>query len=243
MPTLLAIHSYPKARDTVWQHWPFYKSTGWRILGVDCVNGHHPWPENNPSVGIAYDRYWDKTDNLVRKLIGTFEFVLNEPSMAEITDICIIEHDAIFIRHPPRHPGGLMATLSGHWDQRTGVVTGCPQTRSYPFYHTPWWADRETAQIIVNRGHEMIANRDTAMGAPDFFIGMLATKHGLKFTPANTWSVNSGDFESRKDSLPDAIRRGVFYIHGLKTMDQLKWVMQQVKLCDEEKAKSTTAWQ
>lgn len=217
MKTLLIIHSYKGAENQVKWSWPHYLVPGWDILGVTPYNSVHSWPDKTPSVGIAAEGYTG-THGPVDRLVGTFEHVL-KPEFSQYSDFCIIEYDGVFLRKPPSHPGGLHTHLSG------GGIQGYKAPR---FFHTPWWADRPAAQRIVEEGKKLIANNEYENGSPDFFLALAMERGNIQWTQSKTWSVNGGNFWDRRDQAAEPIKQGIWYLHGIRTREDLDWILHRV---------------
>jgi hypothetical protein len=215
MKTLLVIHSYAGAAAQVNWTWPHYLTPGWGILGVTPEDASHPWPPGVRSTTIARNGYVVATNELVKRLVGTFEYVL-QPEFSEYSDFCVIEYDGFFLRVPPPHPGGFCSHLAG------GGIVGFKATK---FFHTPWWADRAMAQIIVEEGKKMMAEGEWEKGAPDFFLGLLCDRRQIVWGHTNTWSVNGGNFAHRKEHAIQPIKNGIWYLHGIRTKAELDWCL------------------
>lgn len=221
MNTLLCIHSYPAAKERVFRHWPYYLIPKWPIIGIDCEDGEHEWPHGTPHIGIAKNRNLDGTENLCVKLVQTFQLALE----TSFQTICVIEHDSVFLKEPQKHPGGLVTLLAGGYTG-TGEKPKWANCKTCRFFHTPWWADRDTAQVIVECGNRLLGQGEWENGSPDVFISRIIDETGLKWTQANTWSCNSLN-ELNKPGCSTAIRGGAWYVHGIKTPEDLEWVLSQ----------------
>jgi hypothetical protein len=128
----------------------------------------------------------------------------------------MIEYDSVFLKKPPEHPGGLHTRLAG------GPLGG--KFKAQRFYHTPWWADREAAAIIVEEGNNLIIEEEYENGSPDVFLGLIADRRpDLKISESHTWSCNGNDFQNRKEHAARAIDEGAWYLHGIRTREELDW--------------------
>ena len=213
--SLVGIFSYAGANATVGRHWPYFRKAGVPLWGIGRINTSCLWPDGvfNP-VNIGEDTYVCG-DNLCKRLIIACEHFLMLPWMQQFNDVCLIEYDSIFTRALPEHPGGLATCIAG------GNSPGFKGTR---FFHTPWWVDRPTAALIVAEGRLMLAEGDIEHGFPDRFLGRLVDRCPMHITETNTFSVNTIDNPAYVEAAREAIRRGSFMVHGIKTADQLKAV-------------------
>ena len=224
--TLLAIQSYPAAWDRVQMLWATYAITGWPILGFDCEDGRHPWPAGVPHMAIGQARPWPMPgvakqpydDNLCRKFIRTMRAVFYDPRFSDVTDMCIVEADGLFLQRPPAHPGGFVAHFCGYcppeWKSGDGM-----------FCHCPWWMDRETAKVLIRVGDKMIAEKNIGNGSPDVFVGKLIKEAEVKFTASRTWSCNGGGLHNPDSNMAaalKAVKEGVWFVHGLRTKEEME---------------------
>lgn len=224
--TLVVIQSYGKARDTVHRHWEFYKKAGCDILGVNTKEKPHDWPENCPTVDIGEDHYLNGTDFLCRRLLETIAYVLREKKFEHYTHFMFVEHDAVFIRKLPEEKPGLVTPYPGFCPKEWGL-------NSLWFIHTPYWADRATCQRIVETGYELLSEGIFDKGNPDSFIGSIIARADLPwehFPKFKTFSVNSGSLSEDpmkgplRVSIRQHIKEGCFYVHGLKTPEELDFI-------------------
>lgn len=216
LKTLLLIHSCERANETVKRHWRFYENANCDIMGVGREDSHCWWPEGIASVDIGRDAKMDG-DNLCRRLVDTFRFCLENLKNSPYTDFCIIEYDTLFFKPLPIHPGGLVATLAGH------AIPGFLAKR---FYHTPWWADIETADTIVKEGDRMIRLGLTEKGTPDFFLGLLCERTGIEPITIPFYSRNTIEWGTQMEEARQHMRDGVFGLHGIKHENQLTALLQ-----------------
>lgn len=222
--TLLVIHSYRGANEMVKLLWPYYKVSGCDMLGVGRTNAKCEWPEPICNVDIGEDpfRPWceHKSDNLPRRLIDTLDVCLKQ--YPQYSDYCIIEWDSIFVKPLPIHTGGLVSVPCGidnAWKQQ-GFKTDIA-------FLGPWWFDHETAEKCIPVARELIYHGDIEQGTPDFFIGLVALKAKVKYSSIPVCFYNTVDHPRFiADARNHYKSKDIYYIHGIKTPEQLKQITQ-----------------
>lgn len=205
--TLLVIHGYASANDMIERHWPFWRQSGCDILGVGREDSEVRWPEKIQTVNIGADRYADK-DNLCRRLVDTFRYCLTLP----YDDFCILEADAINLGPIGAHTGGLLTNKVG---------AGSEGFKGNQYFHCPWWADRMTAEWIVEFGDVMLRDGDIEQGWPDRFLGWMFEKFNLPWTQVRAYSENTIEGEASIKRARKAVESGVKFVHGIKTAEVL----------------------
>lgn len=219
MNAALFIHSYPGGNAILKRHWPHFQHSGLPLFGVGPRNGRTVWPETIPNRGIASDAYVGRPD-LSYKMVGTYEWFVNDPIFNAYDYAWIVEYDALFLKPAPAVTSDAAATLSG------GPVEG-HLARS--FYHGPWILSRPACHRFVSKGYELINKGQHENGSPDFFFSLVFERLREKITPLQgTFSVNGGDFCNRMDAAERAIKAGAWYVHGLRTKDELNWCLAQM---------------
>ena len=217
MNPLLVILSYAKANDMVARHWPWYLKADCDILAVGRENSicNFPMERRIGHIRIGKDSYVNG-DNLIKYHLGALEHCLTEPNIRQnkYTHFYLTEPDAIFLKEPPLVGEGLRGTLSG------GHSIGFHGSR---FFHGPWIFDIATAISVVFYGHRMVNAGLIELGFPDRFYGLLCDLYtDVKFYPlSNTYSQNRIDRPEFVQQARQAIEDGCWYIHGLKTQDEL----------------------
>jgi hypothetical protein len=208
---LLAIQSYPGANETVARHWPYYlQAQADEIIGIGTINGACRFPNEVRTYQIGIDSYVNG-DHLPRRLVNTIEVCLQH---AKHHIIAIAEYDTVFFRPIPRDLDGVYAHLAG------GQLPGRKATR---FFHGPWIFDRDSAEVIMRFGNEMLADGDIECGSPDVFFGRMADRFGFSVKSAFLeYSRNSLDIPHQLEEARQAYRAGAVCIHGVKTEDQLQ---------------------
>jgi len=213
--TLLIIASHAAAREQVFWTWPYYQIPGWDICGVCPTDSNHHWPAGIAHIwAVGLSGY--STPNLIKRWVATWEKFLTWPGFDVYSDACFIEYDSFFLAKPPQHNGGLYTNLAG------GGLGGT--FKASRFFHTPWWADRGSAAIIVDEGHRLIEAGEFENGSPDVFLGLIADRRPeLNIFQTETWSCNGNDFQNRKEHALRAIdeRSGLWFVHGVRTREEL----------------------
>lgn len=217
---LLVIQGYKKAEERIHRHWPYFLKASCDIFGMDRINGKVNWPKER-LVGTGswgHDAYVGPGD-----LIGFLVACLVGLS-AKYDSVCIIENDSIFVRPLPAHPGiGMVATLGGHRSNGDGF-------RGEHFYHTPWYFHRDSIPMVIECAARMQRAQLLEHGFPDRFLGLMVDLYSLPVTHAQAFSVNTIDRPHYVAEARKAIQAGAFYVHGIKTAEQLRQVTEG--LCD-----------
>lgn len=222
--TLLVIHSHGKVKDFVFELFPWYKGTGFDILGVHAEDEPHSWPPGIRSVAIGKGGRQLPHDHLCRRLVDTFRHLLS-PQYEEYSDFLVTEYDCMFLNPPPPHPGGLFTMMAG--PNMAGFK--CKQ-----YFHPPWWADRETAKKIVEVGDDLIRKGDTEQGSTDCFLGLVVDVAGINWTNTLTWTCQNGGDGSDLDTylkpfLEEFLKKGTWFVHGIKTRKNKELVLSILK--------------
>jgi hypothetical protein len=215
--TLLAIMSYAKAEEQVNWSWPHYRKSGLPIMGSCPTNSNHRWPndcEYDQPLGL--EGY--STPELIRRWVGIFNLFTADPMFAKYDAIIVIEYDAVFLKPPPPVPDGVFTHLAG------GNIPGFKAER---FYHCPWAASRSAATVIAEEGRKMIEEGIFEGGSPDFFLGHIIDRRpDLHLYETGTFSVNGGNLTDRKDAAVHALKMGTWFLHGLRTKEELAWILE-----------------
>lgn len=215
MSTLLLIHTYPGANETFARHWDyFYRRCGAaHVIGIGTTDGGCKFPDGCASYNIGRNEYAGR--GLIERLVQTFHLA----STAGYTDVCVIEYDTILAPLEP-HPGGFVTHIAGHQSQGF---------KSRDYYHTPWWADRQTAARIADCGTRMLREGDIERGFPDRFLGWMFERFGLgPIVPAKAYSQNSLDRPEFIEGARQALTNGARFVHGVKTFDQLRAITKDI---------------
>ena len=220
--TLLAIISHPAANATLARHWPYFKSTGWDILGCGSRDGKTEWPEPVPTLNTGrisvIKSVTPAIDGLLEQELDILDYFLEKTSSS---DVCVVEYDGVFVRRPPPHPGGLYLV--------SVIPNFQPHTfRTSVYFQTPRWSDRSTTQRLAKAGRALLWQGDVEHWMSDRFMARIAYRCGIKFQQIPAWSpfpCGSPDAADRAAAFIHdaraAITLGAFYIHGVKTAEQL----------------------
>lgn len=210
--TALVVHSCRAADATFQRHMPFYTKTGFEVFGVGRTDVPASFPPGVRHFDIGLDQR-QHPSNLCRRFVDTFKFCLESEMFALYSDFCLIEYDTLFFKELPRHPGGLIATLSGY------SVPGALATK---FYHCPWWPDRKTAEIIVDEGQKLLDQGIFELGSPDFFIGLICDRRALSPITIPFYSRNTIEPGWQMEEARQAYLNGVYGAHGIKHANQIE---------------------
>lgn len=217
--TILSILSHPSANPTVIRHWEHYMNAGADAILCSGVPGTE-WPKSKEICCervIGEDGYCSGA-RLPFRAIETIAASLDSGA----TQVIMIEYDTIFFRAIPKDlPAGMVSWLAG------GPQSNEPKRKGNCFYHSPWIFDQETAKKVVKFGRDMINSGDVENGGIDCFLGWLCESnsipiHGreLLFYTQNTICQEAHFIEAS-----EAISKGAFAIHGIKTTEQLERII------------------
>jgi hypothetical protein len=223
MSTLLAVLSHSAANDRVFHGWRWYERAGCDILGVGRFDTRVLWPVS-PRLVATLDSGAESYvcgDNHLKRFLSTLEYFLVEPLVRHYDAILVTEYDVIFPRPLPAHTGGLITALAGHRSE--GFL-------SENFYHSPWWVDRPTANAMLTFGQRLLKLQMIEHGFIDRWIGLLAELYDIPVTAANAYTQNSIDRPQFISEAREAITKGAYCVHGLKTMDQVRAVTEGLPL-------------
>lgn len=182
------------------------------------MNSRHDWPRD-----IEYVRDWGEegysTPGLIRRWVAVFETFVADPALSRYGSILVVEYDSVFLKPAPAVPEGFFTHLAG------GNIGGFKAER---FYHCPWGASRQGAEAIVAEGRKLMADGDFEGGSPDFFMGLIIqNRPEVLLHETGTFSVNGGNLPERKPEAIEALNKGTWFLHGLRTKDELEWILQE----------------
>jgi hypothetical protein len=216
MNTVVYIHSYPGATDTLRMLWPGFKLLGWPLAGVETTDGVCKWPEPIRTIKAGRNAYFTQDRrNLPERLLATFDdFLASEYEYA-----VILEYDTLILGPMDPPQPGFTAHIGGY--QAAG--SDAPY-----FLYTPWIADRNTAQWMTFEGRRVIAEGVCdrgCNGAPDQFIGIILDRLGIQFRESGTFSANTIDTTQIADAANKAYREGCNFFHGVKREEHRRAVL------------------
>jgi hypothetical protein len=132
------------------------------------------------------------------------------------SDFLITEPDSICLRHLPIFPAttdsGLITTVAGH---RSGGFRG------EHYFHAPWWMDRWTLNSVKVFANRMVKAGITEQGFIDRFLGLLVDLYDIKVMEAKSYSENTLETPESWAKARKAIADGAYFVHGIKTQQQL----------------------
>lgn len=194
------------------RHWPYYRLSGCDILGIGRTNQKCEWPSDINYVHDIGESGHVGRGNLPLRLVTAFEYMATTKQFNGYDRFCLIEADSIFTRPMP---------AAAKWFSANLACGPAPGFRGNLGFHCPWIADHMIACAIAGHGYRMIANGDIERGWPDRFIGWLVEKNEIPWSKANTYSRNALDRPEYVEQAREAIRNGVYHVHGIKTLQQL----------------------
>jgi hypothetical protein len=221
--TLLAILACGADNARLRRHWPYFKKTGFSILGCGTSDGTVSWPEAVPELSIGEI---GRTNNaagevifgLVKhelEIIYHFLLVLND-----FDTLMIAEADNLFVCQPPPHPQNglyLAPTIPNY------APAGLFKTPVY--FTTPRVMDRQCASAFEAHGRGMFQRGDVEHFVSDRFPaavchqGRIPWMHYPGWSPLPmTWSVTgllSNDSRWVRDART-AIQLGACCLHSVK---------------------------
>lgn len=216
--TLLCIHSYPGANETLLRHWPHFCEFGAdRIVGIGTVGGGTQFPCESVEIGEnRYMKMKGKDDNLCRRLLNTVKWCLSQPEER----FAILEYDTLVLRKMP-HWQGVNAHLTG------GKVNGSKATQ---FFHNPWLFDRDSGESLVRAMEAAIGDSaEYPNNSPDLFFGLACERAGIK-VGCNFKLFTRNTLDHDLDLACEAARLGAHVIHGVKSETQYLAIMEETKL-------------
>lgn len=226
MKSLLCIQSWAGARDKVHWLWPSLKMSGLDILGTCPVNSQHDWPADCNYVHNIGEEGWLNPVFLIR-WVKLWEVLISDPKYSKYDAFLVTPFDVMFLKPAPEHPGGLVTAMAGG-----KLNLGEKASR---FFHPPWWADRDVAKIIVEHGNELIRNNQWELYAPDVFLGRIIEDRKIPYHDCNLhyaktfgsgiYSVNSGMMDGHMNHAIDAVKNGVWFIHGIVSLNQMSTLL------------------
>ena len=225
MSVMLAVMAYPGANATVARHWPYFENqkADW-VYGIGTTDGKCEWPEGVSSIDIGSDRYIDGS-HLPRRVLDTIETMLIMPWRV----LMLVEYDTVIFKPLPAEN---VKTAAAHF--AGGQVWS---SKARWFAHNPWVFERESATIFLKWGRQAIAdglipertahNPSVPEASPDVFFGLICEMAHIpvEFHLWDEYSRNSFDIPGHLEEAREAYRNGVHCIHGIKTREQLEFIV------------------
>lgn len=223
MSVLLAIISSPHDNELVARHWPYFKATGWDILGCGSADGRCVWPEpvkrlDTGKMGKRMTPAGSAIFGLVEQELAIWEWFLNH---SEYSSVCVVEADNLFVRRPPDHPKNgiyLITALPNY--SKPGLF------KTVVYFSTPRWADRKCAERLLHHGREMVALDDHEHWMSDRFPAYICHKHKIPWLAQPAWSPSAHRWGGTYDECwvrdaQAAVRIGAYCLHSVKFTWQL----------------------
>lgn len=226
MITVLAIHTYPKAFDTLIRHMPYFVRQKADALWVINTHGDKHAPEGIKAMEVGDDSYINGPV-LPQRMLDTIESFFH---MA--WDILILaEYDTVFFNRIKVE--NMKELMAAHY--AGGPTWG---SKAHGFYHNPWVFKRIAAYDFVFTGKKAISEGvcggvtnhswGTAEASPDVFFAYVAEKMRCK-VQSDLWrEFSRNDMKGgRLDLAIEAFKAGVDVIHGIKTQTELEQIIGQ----------------
>lgn len=230
--TLLAIISSGKDNALVERHWPFFKMTGWQIVGFGTEDRLTKWPDDiehfhNGKMGIKQTPAGPSIFGLVEQELAIWAYFLEHH---EYTDVCVVEADNLFVRKPPQHPCNGLYLVTALPNYSKVFQTPC-------YFSTPRWGDRQTVQQLYAYGRKMFKNKDTEFDVSDRFPSLICHRHKIPWLNQPAWSPSAFVWQAKdwqeawvRDARA-AIKIGMYCLHSCKYQWQLDAVRDLIQLC------------
>ena len=211
--------SYAGANVTVARHFPWWLRSECDMIGVGHVDTECVWPDHPRLLGsirCQKDSY-AVGDNHILRFMDVLRHFLHSPDLKEYKALVVTEYDSIWLKpFPGIHAGQVMMKLAGNRDG---------DFRGSRYYHTPWAMDRIMAGKILTWGTAMHAAGLIEHGFIDRWLGLMFDLHGVHVIDTETYTQNTIDTPEKVAECRRAIATGkVYYVHGLKTAEQLRLV-------------------
>lgn len=234
MKTLLAILATPGDAELIDRHWPYFRQTGWDILGVGTEDGKCEWPSkvHRLDIGVMGKKQMPCGSvifDLVRQEIEIWKWFLDHP---EYDSVCVMEPDNLILRKPPEHPGNglyLITQLPNY--ARPGLFS------TVWYASTPRWSDRRCTEQLYRHGREMFLAGNHEMFVSDRFPAHVCERHHIPWIAQPAWSPSANVWDAKdwqtawaRDAKA-AIRMGCYCLHSVKHQWQLDIALEELKRC------------
>lgn len=227
MNLLLAVHSWSGANEILARHWPYFSNAGAsRIVGIGTDGSRRAYPPptdhkckfpEGTEVAIIGDDAYMAGSNLVRRLMETMDWMLTQPEER----FAIAEYDTIFLKPIPEF-SGVAAYRAGGPTWGSKAKTG--------FYHNPWMFDRGSGKALVQQLAQLLVEGLCGYGmaesSPDVAFALACERTGIEVQQLlHEYSQNTLDLPHFLDEARQAVRAGAHCIHGVKTKEQLEYIL------------------
>lgn len=225
----MAIIAHPKDNELLARHWPYFKMTGWNILGCGPDSGEPvQWPEkvqtlNTGKLGTRMTPAGSSIFGLVEQELDIIRTFLNTHAAHGYDALCIVEADNLFVRKPVEHPrnGMYLAPIIPSY-----ASPGIFKTSVY--FSTPRMMDRRCAEQFHAHGRGMFQRGDVEHWISDRFPALVCHQGKIPWMNYPAWSPLPfawGAPDSRTAWIRDArcaIQLGACCLHSVKHEWQLE---------------------
>lgn len=202
----LAIQTYPGGNLVLARHWENFKKAGAdHIVTITTTCGKCVVPEGIAEP-IGADLYITGK-HLCLRLLRTFQHLRD----TKCDWFAVLEYDVLVLKPFPRDlPEGFTAHMAG------GKPAGC---HCNFFVHSPWICDRDTADLFVKTGYEILS-RGVYDQSPDCFAGQIieSAKIPLHTEILKSYSQNTIG-PDRYAEARAAVDAGAYCVHGVKSAE------------------------
>lgn len=217
MKTLLTIDTHAGIQNFLPAMWPHYERAGVDILGVERTNRPTRWPKPCSTIAIGEDLFqrWCTHHHptlLCDRLLDTMQALLSNPRFSDYSDFCMSTWSVLFAHPLPPMPAPLVLHQAG------GPYTGF---KAPYFFHHPRWFNRESGELLLKKGRELMAENLTEQGADDFFFGLMVHKARLKWHNVDTVTMNSMEDSGQIREARRALSEGAWWVGNVKNEIEL----------------------
>lgn len=223
MNTLLAIISHPKDNELLARHWPYFKMTGWPILGCGTEDGACVWPDyvprlNTGKMGTVMTPAGSSIYGLVEQELDIWSYFLKNN---QYDSVCVVEADNLFVRKPPEHPGSGLYLVTALPNYMPAGIFKMPV-----YFSTPRWGDRRVIEQLHAHGRGMFERGDVEHWISDRFPAWVCQLGRIPWLPQPAWSPTPFQFGGTAQEcwIRDArasIQVGCYCLHSVKHQWQL----------------------
>jgi hypothetical protein len=214
MKTLVIVITYPEAWPILQLNWPWLRRSECDIAVVNHAGQPFfpldPHPRFNLSIGgppQSTDNKW------VDRFLDILQWATTHPDCDPYERYVLTEADSVFLGPIP-DTGEFAGTMAGYRS---------PGFNGEMFYHAPWCLTYEAATEFLRRARIMLSYKISEHGFIDRFIGAYRDLYGVYIGDlrGQTYTRNTVDLKDVEECRA-AIKRGVWFIHGIKSPDVLR---------------------
>lgn len=185
MTTLLAIIAHPRDKELLLRHWPYFKMTGWPILGSGTEDGKCEWPEAVWRLDTGKDgRRATPAGSVIFGLVPQeLDIMRHFLRSSDYDALCIVEPDNLFVRKPIEHPrnGMYLAPILPNY-----ASPGIFKTSVY--FSTPRLMDRRCAETFYAHAKGMFERGDVEHNVSDRFPALVCHQGHIPWMNYPAWS-------------------------------------------------------